>query len=321
MKFSQFILVSEVFDDLKSDFEFVQSGDKYIYHFKMGEFDYKIFFTIMDDYNPFNFEIGKIYEVEFSGPAGTSLTNFNKNTHVIYSQLLSAVKSFVTQFKPNGLYFYGSESTMDLVYNRFIKRFFQDTPGKNPQEVFYQVNQSLFISKARYNKMSDEQKEYVQKSMAEADQANQVTLSRVASRKTKLRQKFVYAKNNIGSILTIGQTGEMPIGGLIIAVRQDQTMTVLGLKQYDNLKMITPEWIDVARNYQIYPPEAATQANRIILRNALMVLFDPEVDRKVYQQQLNAIPAPIIQTYRKMYDQILGGPVQFRLNPNLNSTQ
>jgi hypothetical protein len=103
-------------------------------------------------------------ELTLTGPEGVDPTNLG-TPHLIYTEMLKGIKKYFQDYQPEGLYFFGMNAGMDLVYASFVKRFLGDGPGKDPRFVFIRLDDSHYIRKDIYERLPPEKKVVADRSL------------------------------------------------------------------------------------------------------------------------------------------------------------
>lgn len=157
MRFKQFMRLDEIGDIDRDDVGDVRLepypyGSGKMYQFRVGREMYRVKFE------PRNIVLGGItltnnsVELTLSGPEGVDPTNLG-TPHAIYTQMLRGIKKYLQDYQPEGLYFFGMNGGMDLVYASFFKRFLSDRPGKDPRFVFIRLDESKYLRKDVYDNL------------------------------------------------------------------------------------------------------------------------------------------------------------------------
>lgn len=306
MNFSEFLQISEIVFDAAQQVQFV--GDKH------QGFEAK--FTINNEEFQVNFvskplklvqETLFLWDISFYGPNGANLTKQNRYMQEIYSKLLSVIVSFNKQFKPDGFYFYGARNAMDIIYNRMYKKFFQDAPGKDPQEVFYQITSSAYLTKAKFETFDPVTQNLIRQIIQQtaADYSNKINNFR--DEKKDANRGLAYVKERLGGIYHYNADYSNH-GGLIVEV-VPHFFTVLYLNNYNKIikdKYSTPSiYTDGSTNlkYSNFYHYNESGKTPELMSDILKMLFSPDLNsaRFPYSDLLKNIPQPAMNYYQSLY--------------------
>jgi len=128
-----------------------------------------------------------IWEVGFTGPEGHSLTGkAGFDSIAVYSRVLLAVKKLMREEKVDFLRFQPFQGEMELVYNRFIKRFLEPDPPLGYGMM--QVGRGLYATKDWMKKNRDKLPEKIDDIVQAAQDATSRRLAAVRS--DKMAGKF-----------------------------------------------------------------------------------------------------------------------------------
>src|ERR1039458_4459939 len=87
---------------------------------------------------------------------------------------------------------------MDLVYDRFVKKFLADGSNKPDYMVFYRISEKDYISKKSFNSKPPETQEAIKKAIERWTQREKDYLDNKKQEKIALRQKFLDAIKKVG---------------------------------------------------------------------------------------------------------------------------
>lgn len=111
------------------------------------------------------------FKIVLVGPNGTEVTNLN-NAFSVYRKMLSAIMNFITKINPYGLIFTGARQNMDLVYDKFYKRYLKNH--------YVRINSENYLRIDIAN-----QKGFNQERLAAADATHQQWLDKVRLQKNQ----------------------------------------------------------------------------------------------------------------------------------------
>jgi len=185
-------------------------GDGYVYEFKINGDNYDISMNShsisiksgrRDSYGMHETITHRGYEVIFRGPQGSvALTNKRIATEV-YSHLLAGMNKFIDQVRPEGLYFYGAYEGMDLMYNRFVKKFLNDSPDKPEHMVFFQLDEKNYISKECLGKLDPDMQETVKEVIEDWKGQEKEFLQNKKQEKAGIREQIKKLLGAVGNFI------------------------------------------------------------------------------------------------------------------------
>lgn len=94
----------------------------YSFNFNYEGNSYSVSMTLTSAHVPGIGEVPGVWSIGFRGPQGYSSTGLGRGMMVIYTNMLMAIKRLMETEVVNGFSFYGAESAMDLVYDKFVKQ-------------------------------------------------------------------------------------------------------------------------------------------------------------------------------------------------------
>lgn len=244
-------------------------------------------------------------EIIFTGPNGTSLTNRGQS-HAIYTQMLAGIKRYMEEFKPEGLHFYGADSSMDLTYLAFVDMFLSDKPHRTPDKVFLRIGEQDYVRKDVYENLDPIKKQSVDQSInawkvKEAEYVEERRKRKIARRQL-MRDKAKF----MGGLYKFDDDNY----AFIIDATSDR-MYYISMPSYTDEVYSDSTYWDYTQPDRIITKDKILQelgADR--LKRMFEKLFDYE-NRYV----LEKVPHPLQQEYRAMYDRIINPPPEPQPEP------
>lgn len=322
--FKEFLNICEVLDAEKiQKIDAEISLDPYIdnsykYKFKINKEEYEIGWkkhriSVSKEGDRFSYNdiTNKGYEVVFYGPqSSVALTNKRIATQV-YSHLLAGMKKFIEEVKPEGLYFYGAYEGMDLMYNRFVKKFLSEEPNKPDHMIFYQIDEKQYVSKKCLNKLEPEMQEKIKIHINQWQEKEVQFIQNKKAEKVTIREKFKQLVKSIGSFIFDEYDGYF---GIVYAASPNEVQAIVnswnGLKKRNfnayNLLDQDNYGKKLFKPYEVFAPEFFNKTDNLKknVMNFLDNLFDPENYKKneEYIKLIRQnIPQEIINYIAKIY--------------------
>lgn len=174
--------VYECIDERRSEWEFENGGkddDSLKFNFQIDGDDFHVIFD-KTNMNWKELSVENIWDVTFEGPNGTGLTHKNKNSTLIYKNLLLSIKKLMETEKVNGIVFVASNPHMALVYNQFFKQFLSKD--------FIAIDHFSFVKKEIIRDIKDPElkKEILEKIISSSRNTREI-IKNVKTRKKELR--------------------------------------------------------------------------------------------------------------------------------------
>lgn len=300
--FYEYILLREVLDVVNSptdDIEFDVSDGRIEYSYT-GEdgTPYRVTFSETSSYF-FDLNI-KGYDITFQAGGSYSLTG-KQQAPTVYKPMLTAIKKLIEERQPDLLYFHGANSSQDVMYDVFINRYLNDSPGKPPHQVFYRIDDRNLISKKFFMTLPLEKQEQAKQAMQNAASGHKQYIS--SARKVKKERHGRVAQSNYA----IGQ----------FLVRGNRLCFVISKNEHGDLNVIDIGFF-IDTNQLYFDPQMdqivriADMAHRPEfqdrLKKFLDILFGTVPDRfQIKNYVFSNVPQSSAEQLRQLYTAISGG--------------
>lgn len=319
-QFKEFFNIFEIFDTENIDqiannveFERARYGDGLTYTFyiaskpkaKKDKYELKFNKTRIHLDNDDSTILTKhAYDVVFYCDDHVQLTNKYVFAQV-YSNLLAGFKKLLNDYEPEGLHFYGADSSMDIMYDLFVKKYLSDE-SNDPKMIFYRLDKEQYISK-QYLIDNPEHQDEIEIAMAKWKDIEKGYLDQKRKDKSNIREKIRSAGKVIGSFIYDQSNGYIglaskstPDGVMAVVLPNWTSRSGLRTKNYSfrYINETDPE------DKVFYKPSEISQIDNHQLMNFLDQLFDPinYVKNKEFIDQINeTVPKEIIKFISNLY--------------------